>query len=178
MGYTVTFYAMDGQRLARDMRDAPSDVLGKIESRLRERAPSEGTATRGVLDAAARLCRGDLPPDCDLEYFCALCWLAEVTAERVTICSFQDFRHLSYLEEIGIWPWMQRRPPPFPVPRCQDESPQVGFLSVNDIETFALPEFARLPRSDDRDVLNARDEFRDVLESLVPDQLDLLGVLL
>ncbi len=177
MAYTVTFYAMDGKAFAAEMRESFGDLLGRIEARASEHS-ADAEAKRQVLAAAAAICRGDLPPECELEYFCALCWLAEVTSELVTVCSLQDFRHLSYLEEIGIWPWMLRRTPPFPVPRCQEEYPEVGFLSVEDIETLALPEFARLPQSDDREVLNARDDFRDVLESLVPDRLDLLGVLL
>ncbi len=178
MGYTVTFYAMNGTAVAEDMRRAQPELVARIEKLIHQQSDASNNEVRVVMDAFVQLCRGDVPPDCGIEFFSAFCWLAEVTAERVTICPFQDFRHLSYLDEIGIWPWLLRHPPPFPVPRCSDETPQIGFLSLQDIEHFALQEFSRLPPTQDRDVLNARDEFRDVLETLIPDQLDLLAVLL
>jgi hypothetical protein len=176
MGYAVMFYAMDGNGFARQLRDSCEELLEKV------RQQSKACGDPGyVIDVARRICRDEipdrLPRSFGLDYFYALCWLAEVASERVQICSFQGFRSLAYLDEIGIWPWLLRRPPPFPVPRSGDEAPSVGYLPVNDIQRFALPEFARLPLSRDQDVVNARDEFRDVLETLIPDHLDLLAVL-
>lgn len=178
MGYTVTFYATSGQNIVRQMQNSPSELLARVESRMHDQRDMNPADVPIVLDTAGRICRGDLPPDCGLEFFSALCWLAEVTSERVTICPFQDFRHLSYLDEIGIWPWLLRHHPPFPIPRCSEPPPEVGFLSLNNIEQFVLSEFDKLPKSDDRDIVNARDEFRDVLETLIPDKLDLLAILL
>lgn len=177
MTHTCTFYAIDAQAFARQLLHSAGEVLAKVESRIREQGYSNPVWIKRILDAVDVLCRGELPSDCGFEYFLGLCWVAGAAWEPVTICSFQDFRRLSYLEEIGVWPWLQRRAPPFPVPRCREEAPQVGFLAVEDIETFALAEFSHLPKSVERDVLNARDEFRDVLDSLVVDHLDLLAVL-
>lgn len=177
MGYTITFYAMDSQAFAQRLRESPDGLLEKIEQKLREQSPEDEAAWKTLLDAVRAVCDGKLPDPCGWEHFYALGWLAEVTAERVPICPFRDFNHLSYLDDIGIWPWLERFTPPFPVPHCVEDVPKVGFLPADQIESFALPEFERLPTTNDRDVINARDEFRDVLETLVPDGLDLLAIL-
>jgi hypothetical protein len=178
MGYTITFYALESQAFARQLLGSTEDVLQKIDERLRQQSPENDAARETLLEAARAICNNNLPPECGWEHFHALAWLAEVTSERVPICPFQDFRHLSYLDDIGIWPWLERFKPPFAVPKVQEDVPQVGFLPADEIESFALPEFDRLPFTDDRDVANARDEFRDVLETLVADRLDLLALLM
>jgi hypothetical protein len=179
MGYTITFYAIDGQVFARQLQESSEDLLEKIEQSLRDQPPEDDSARQVLLDAACRICRDDIPVDGGLEYFYALCWLAEVASERVTVCSFQGFRRLSFLDAIGFWPWLLRHPAPFPVPHSVDSCPAVGFFPVADMEAFLpLPESPRLPPSEDRDVLNARDEFCDVLETLIRDRLDMLAVLL
>ncbi len=178
MGFTITCYAMDSQVFARQLQESPEDLLDRIDQLLQHQLPEDYTARQVLLDTARRICRDDIPADCGLEYFCALCWLAEIASERVTLCSFQGFRRLSFLEAIGIWPWLMRHAAPFPIPYSEDSCPSVGFFPVADMDAFlALPESARLPPSKDRDVLNARDEFCDVLETLVRDRIDLLAVL-
>jgi hypothetical protein len=178
MGYTISFYAMDSQAVARRLRESSEDLLKKIEEQLRRQAPECESERQNLLNAARGICRGEIPENCGVEYFLALTWLAGETSERVPICRFQEFRRLSYLDAVGIWPWFARFQPPFALPRGEDDGPQAGFLPWAEIDSFAFPEFFRLPATEDRDVLNARDEFRYVLETLVPDKLDLLAVLM
>jgi hypothetical protein len=106
-----------------------------------------------------------------------LCWLAEVLGEKINIPSFNDFKAW-FLDDIGIWPWLLRSPSPFAVPVCSDPPPQVGFLSVDDMQRLALPGFNQLPPAGYPEVDYARQEFQEVLESLVEDKLDLLAVLI
>ena len=82
-----------------------------------------------------------------------------------------------YLEAVGIWPWMRKYQPPFSVPRSKQPPPEVGFLSAEAIQNFALPAFETLPKTDDAGVRHGRNEFQEVLESLADDDLDLLGIL-
>jgi hypothetical protein len=176
MSYTILFYAMDAEAFGRRLSDSPAELLDAIDQRLRERSIDEPVRA-SVLEATRAICRREIPELCGAPYFDALCWLAEVTSERIQICPFQEFNRLSYLEATAIWPLLARFAPPWPVPRGEDDVPQVGFLPAGEIAPFALAEFSRLPPTDDRDLANARDEFRDVLETLVPDGLDLLAVL-
>jgi len=178
MGYSIHFFAMDAKALAGRFLAEGNVLVELAEKRIREEGVFDEHDIQSTLTKATEICQGKLPPECDAEYFDALCWLAEATSEKVHICSLNDFRRLSYLDAIGIWPWLERFEPPFAVPRGEEDIPKVGFLPAAEIESFALPEFARLPATSDRDVVNARDEFRDVLETLVPDGLDLLAVLM
>ena len=158
---------------------AESDVLLQAAAEImRQQGDFTEEGVRDIVGKVATICRGKLPAICDDEYFDALCWLAEAVGDKVEICPFQDFRRLSYLDNVGVWPWFQRFPPPFSLPRGADDTPQAGFLPWSELKSFAIPEFSRLPATDDSDVLNARDELRFVLETLVPDRLDLLAVLL
>lgn len=136
---------------------------------------------QAILNAARNICRNDLPPECGEEYFCALGWLLELTSEHITICEFQDFRYLGYLEDIGIWPWFQRRTPSFPMPRNSKGFPDAGFLSLRDMPEIAATGIQSLPPPRDpytaRYALNAREELQHVLSTLIEDQLDLVAVL-
>jgi hypothetical protein len=179
MSYSVYFFAMDANRLAGQFTAERRSLLDRTEHRIREENQFAEEDIQSTMVNAASICEGRLPEDCDPEYFYALCWLAEVASEKVNIGSFLGLRHLSFLEETSIWPWMSRHPAPFPVPHNDESCPAVGFFPMADMEAFlALPESVRLPPSEDRDVLNARDEFCDVLETLIRDRLDLLAVLL
>jgi hypothetical protein len=168
---------MDAKRVAELLRDGSEGLLGNLERSLREDEDFDEVEIQSTLAQAAAICAGELPEDCDVEYFDALLTLAEKVAEPVHIGSFLEFRYWADFEEIGIWPWMLRRKPPFPVPVCAEPGPQVGFLSVEDIAQIALPGFGRLPRIESADGNYAREEFKEVLESLVEDKLDLLAVL-
>jgi hypothetical protein len=179
MGYAITFYALNGRDFARRLRESTT-LLQEVEARIHEAAQGEydEQGLHLALTTANIICRNEIPADCGLEYFYSLCWLAEVAAERVAIYPYQGFRHLSYLEEIGVWTWFQQARPPFAVPICNEPPPEVGFLAADDIEHRALPAFDALPPNECRDVNNARDELKDVLETLVSDRLDLLAVLI
>lgn len=136
---------------------------------------------RVILSAAERICQNDLPVECGEEYFSAFRWLIELASERITICDFQDVRHLSYLEDIGIWPAFQRRTPSFPLPRNSEGYPSVGFLSRQDMPVFVSTGIQKLPQPLDPSIVsyvqNARDELQNVVSSLIDDQLDLVAVL-
>ena len=176
MGYSLQFFALDAESIANQIRTEPEALLDRMARQVREKDAFDEEELQTALARAAAICEGRLPDDCDPDYFRALCWLMEVVSEEVRIGSFVDF-HWWFIEEAGIWPWLLRSRPPFPVPVCSDPSQQVGFLSVEDIERFALPAFDQLPPTDTSEVSYARQEFREVLESLVEDKLDLLAVL-
>lgn len=88
---------------------------------------------------------------------------------------------MSYLEDIGIWPWFQRRAPSFPLPHSSESYPNAGFLSWQDMPDIVSTGIQNLPPPRDtsaaRYALNARDEFQHVLSTLIDDQLDLVAVL-
>ena len=178
MGYTITFYAMDGQTFARQMRESPDELLAKVEPVFRQQAPDDDAAWNVFRDRATKLCRGELPADSDADDYYALCWLVEVASQRFQICGFEEFRHPSFLEELAIWPELKRHPAPFPLPQSTDDYPSAGYLAVEQAKVFVEDTFHRLPLSTDRDVLNTRDEFHYALTTLVDDNLDLLAVLL
>jgi hypothetical protein len=119
-----------------------------------------------------------LPDDCNIEYFDALCWLAEVGGEKIQVPEFAYFRGLRYLDDTGVWPWFQISPPPFPVPVCPDPFPEIGFLRGSDIEQQVLSSAGSLPKCQDAEATNARQQLLDVLETIVEDRLDVLAILL
>lgn len=178
MGYTVTFYAVKAHELARRMRETPDELLAQVEAQFRQESPTEDAALRVLRARVARICRGDLPADCDADDYLALCWLAEVAAERFQICGFEGFRRLSFLDELAIWPELKRHPAPFLLPRSANDYPSVGYLSVEDAKAFVGETFHQLPPSTDRDVNNLREDFHYAVTTLVADNLDLLAVLL
>ena len=186
MSYAIYFFAMDAESVASQFRSARDELLQRVESHIREqneaddeRHYNEGQIRRTLAKAEA-ICERKLPEECAPEFFDALCWLAEVVGEKITIGSFLGFRHMQFLDEVGIWPWLLRSKPPFMVPVCKHAPPQVGFLSTDDIAKFALPAFAKLPapRAHPTEVNYARQEFQEVVESLAEDKLDLLAVLM
>jgi hypothetical protein len=151
MSYSVSFYALNGPVFAGHLRESPQALLDQIETRLRHRTLGAGeeeefeAGLQVLLDAAKQLCDAAAPPGCELQNLYALCWLAEVGGERITICPYQAFRHLSFLDDVGVWNWFLEHRPPFPVPQCPDPPPQVGYLPAPQISRFALSAFEHLP---------------------------------
>ena len=181
MTHSIAFYAMNGQEFARELRESRQSLLDRLKQQIRRTTPESEYDELGlqlVIDAANNICRGASLRNCGAEYFYALGWLAEIATERVAICSFQGFRDIGYLEEVGIWPCLLCSLPPFSVPACTEPLPQVGFLSVSDAKNCRIACLDHLPPSDDREVNKARLEFQEVLESLMADDLDLLAVLM
>ena len=183
MSYTVTFFALGATDFADKLQSSQSELIRKVEERAREQlgaAPTEEDLKdlRVLLDGAECTCSDELLSDSHPLHDSAMLWLADaVGAERVPFCKLQEFRHLSYLEETGIWDWLTHFPAPFPVPVCSDPPPAVGFLSRSRIIEILERDFDLLPETSDRDVDNARDDFQFLLETLRDDGLDLLAVL-
>lgn len=204
MTYSIEFYALKEHEFAARLQSQSPSLLSELEARLRaeEEEDDDGdddasdeesdgdddddvidneASLRLILDAARRICQNDLPADCGEEYFCAFWWLLELTSERITICDFQDVRRLSYLEDIGIWPWFQGRAPSFPLPHSSECDPNAGFLSWQDMPDIVSTGIQNLPPPRDtstaRYALIAREEFQHVLSTLIDDQLDLVAVL-
>jgi hypothetical protein len=126
--------------------------------------------------------------------------------ERLQIGLLCDFRHIDFLEDVGIWPWTQQETPPFPMPLSKQPPPGCGFLSVQFMQNVVLPGFDRMPPCGSVERLRvgmvqsrkgltavitkqrgsekprpglispcqlARNQFREIVESVVADKLDL-----
>ena len=65
--------------------------------------------------------------------------------ERIRIGTLNDFKHIDFLEDVGIWPWTQQEKPPFPMPRCKHPPPGFGFLSTRFMRDVVLPGLPNLP---------------------------------
>jgi hypothetical protein len=176
--HSINFFGINTTTFVTQLSVAPGDLLGRVEARLRADKRVGEDGIRRTLKRVADISRNELPEDCDVNYFDALCWLLEVAGEKITIGSFEGFRRIAYLKEVGIWPWLLRSKPRFPVPVCPHPPPEVGFLPFEDIGRIALPGFERLPSTDSADVRYARQEFQEVLESLAEEKLDLLAVVI
>ena len=177
MSYTLYLFAMNGEEFARRLADSAETLLVETRQRILDSRNYDEDDLAVVLEAARRVCAGDLPEDCDGDYFDALYWIGNVAAEPVPVGEFDSMKYW-YLEAVGIWPWMRKYRPPFPVPRSRETPPEVGYLPAEAIRDFALPAFDALPKTDDAVVRHGRNEFQEVLESLADDNLDLLGVLI
>jgi hypothetical protein len=177
MGCSVYFYAMNANQVAEQFRGQPDVLVNRMKQLLRDGGSDEEEIEECVEQAIA-ICGGELPDDCEMEYFFTFRWLIEGVSEEIEIGSFREFRSWFNFEEIAIWPWMTRTKPPFPVPVSDEPGAEVGFLSVEDIEQFALPAFKDLPPTDSPDVAYSREEFKEVLETLVQDKLDLVAVVM
>lgn len=175
MSYSIFFFALNAQQVAERFRSESAALGESLAQQLRARGVCNQEEIDETLARAAALCEGKLSENCDGEDFQVLCWLAGIVAEPIAIGSYID-AHWTFLHETDVWPLLARSHPPFPVPVCSSPPPKVGFLSAQDAERYCLPAIERLPASDTPDVMYAREEFRDVVESLVQDGLDLLGV--
>lgn len=206
MSYSIEFYALKEHEFAVRLQTQSQALLRELEQRLNAELKEDDeeeysddefqseddgdeddeevrdkTATiRVILSAAERICQNDLPAECGEEYFAAFRWLIELASEHITICDFQDVRHLSYLEDTAIWSWFQKRTPSFPLPRNSEGYPAVGFLSQQDMPEFVSAGIQKLPQPLDPSIVNyvqnARDELQNVVSSLIDDQLDLVAI--
>lgn len=175
MNYSIHFFANNATNLMQ--ATARGRLLNNVELKLRNQNQFKDEEILSTMTQAEAICQGNLPKDCDVEWFDAFCWIMDAMAEKIQISSFLGFRHLGYLEDIGIWPWMLRTKPPFAVPVCADPPPQVGYLSSEDMARIVVTGFPGLPAKRSREVAYARQEFQEVLETLVDDNLDLVAVL-
>jgi hypothetical protein len=130
-----------------------------------------------TISACRQICSAELPEDCGVEYFDALCWLASVAAEPIPLPCFEVVRPI-YFRAVGIWLLMRSHSPPFLIPRCRTSPPEVGFLPAQSVTATTRSKFDSSPVNGDPIVCDARRRFQEVLESLADDQLDLLGVLI
>ncbi len=178
MKYSVHFFGIAGRNVADQFRIAAQVILNRMEQQIRSAQRFDEEEIRNTLAKAATIGAGQLPDDCDAGYFDAVCWLADVTGERINIGSFIGFKSLSFLTDAGIWPLLLQSRPEFSVPVCSDPPPQIGFLGNEDIQHIAIPSIAQLPSAQSAEAAYARQEFQEVLESLDADKLDLLAVLI
>ncbi|HUE74942.1 MAG TPA: hypothetical protein VMP01_29010 [Pirellulaceae bacterium] len=177
MSYTLHLFAIDGRQFADKLGKSAEEVLKGVREKIFLEKRCDEASARPVLRAAERLCSGNLPVDCPIEYFDALCWLGVVEGEPVKLGCFDSMKY-SYFDRVAIWPWMRRRSPPFSIPDSAETPPEAGYLSADDISGWALSAFDELPVTNDAEVMFARTQFREILESLAEDRLDLLGVVM
>lgn len=178
MSYSVYFFGLDAKEIAAQFVAAPRPIISRVEELIRGKRHFSEEDVQSTVSKAAAICENRLPESCDVEYFHALCWLAEAVGEKISISSLLGFRHIQFLEDTGIWLWLMRSRPSFSVPVCNHHPPQVGFINAEDMERFAIPGISRLAPADRVETNYGRQEFQEVLESLASDKLDLLAVLL
>ncbi|MES2792230.1 MAG: hypothetical protein V4719_21615 [Planctomycetota bacterium] len=178
MSYSVHFFGIDAQQLTDKFGASHQPLVELVAQRIRQARRFSKKDVLSTVSKVAAICEARLPADCDAEYFHALCWLAEVVGEKIAIPSFVAFRHIHFLNDTGVWQWLSRSEAPFSLPRCEDPPPTVGYINTDDMEQWAVPGLIQLPAADIPESRYARQEFLEVLESLVEDKLDLLAVLL
>lgn len=171
MQYTVSFFVVSAKEAAHQMSHSTSEVLEKARCFLDEwcKVPE---AIDPIMEAAERICQGNIPTNAEQPYFDALFTLLSVLGEHIVLGSFQ-FNNIPYINDVGIWPWTQYESPPFPLPRSEEPLPEYGFLSCERMKSVVLPGLERLPPSK-LSGLKARNEFREIVESVVRDGLDLV----
>lgn len=170
MQYTVLLFAVSKEAVARQMIDSSEEVLRKTRQFVEQKSDAPD-AVEPIMAAAEAICRGQLPADASQPYFDAFYAIISVLGERIELDSFQ-FGSIVYLEDVGIWPWTQQEVPPFPLPRTKEELPQFGFMSCEFMQNVVLPGIDELPPSTVGQ--RARNEFAEVVESVVDDGLDLI----
>ncbi len=173
MQYTITFFAASADELACRMRETSHEILERVRDYL-ENACDNPKHIPSLLSAADAICIGKLPVEASQDYFDAFFSIMNTEAEVIAIPLFQ-FNNSAYIEDIGIWPWTQQCPPPFPVPKSTEElAPQIGFLSCAFMREVVLPGIELLPACQ-LGGTHARIEFGEVVESVVEDGLDLIA---
>src|SRR5262245_19827140 len=104
--FSVYFFAIDTPRVVREFATGRDALLEHVEQRIRDQQQFADEDVLSTVAKAGEICRGQLPADCDAEYFHALCWLAEVVGEKVTLGVFLRFRRLQFLKDVGAWIWL------------------------------------------------------------------------
>ncbi|MFV0442119.1 MAG: hypothetical protein ACK5Q5_00960 [Planctomycetaceae bacterium] len=183
MRYTIHLFALRGDEFAARLRDAAAGLL----SATRERIETEGNFEPDDIDLGLRLaeeiCRGQLPNECEMDYFWALIWLCDTALERVPYGQLEGVRSWSYVKATGVWPLLSAQTPPFPVPHSRETPPGVGYVANSRLTTELLPALEEPPPAsdDDEEVLEfaeyARQQLSELAESIAADGLDLLAVL-
>ena len=176
MGYTVHLFGLDGKDFAERLVNDGKEILDQTRARVqKERRVSKGDLERGM-EIAQAICNGELPKECDDDYFWVLCWIGDTVLERIPSSGLAGVNHFDYIEEVGVWPLLGRWKPPFPVPRSSEVPPAVGYLPREAMAETAIPELEQLPEPGP-DAANARRTLIEVIESLDEDELDLLTVI-
>lgn len=177
MSYTLHLFALDGQQFGDRMKISAEALVKNVGGRILAEKRCEPADAEPVLLAIRDLCSGRIPADCPIDYFDALCWMAATVGEPIKLGCFDSMK-FSFFDRVAIWPWMRRGTPPFTIPHSVETPPEAGYLSVEDMTCQALSAFDELPPTVDAEVEFARGQFREILESLVEDRLDLLGVVM
>ena len=175
--YAVHFFELNANSVANRLRDSTELLVSNVREKIRLEGRFSEEDIESTVAKVSTICCGDLPVECDTEYFHALCWLSEVLGDKVNIGPFYCFKRANFLTETGIWPFLASSHP-FSIPRSIENPPQAGFLTAKDMELIALPGLYALPPSDLYEANDARSEFIEVIESLSEDNLDLLAVFL
>lgn len=173
MLFSVDFYALSGEQFATTLRNPSAELKEKLQQFLQGRLTSNLKALPPIWEAAESIFRGEVPRNAPQEFFDALFAILEVTAEHISISSFQDFNYSGFLDDTEIWPWFEQDVPPFPMPRGAEIPPAFGYASVNLLREVVLPGIQQLPPCDDARI--ARNQFAEIAESVADDGLDLVA---
>ena len=177
MRYTIHLFGLDAPAFNLRLRSQGGEVIERTRARLTREGNLDPETLNYGLQLAGKICRGDLPEICSVDYFWALCWLADTELERISLNVFVRFRGFDYVKAVGLWPLLDTWPPPFPKPQSDNIPPTVGYLPREQIVTSAIPALEQLPSLEEY-IRSARQQFVEVLESLAEDKLDLLAVII
>lgn len=172
MQYTVLFFAVKGEELSGRMTESIGEVLDQTR-RCVEKSCTEPDAIGPIMEAAEAICRGNMPDESSQPYFDAFLAILNVLGERIELGSF-EFNTCLYLEDVGVWPWTQQENPPFPLPRSKEPLPHFGYMSRDFMHRVVLPGIDQLPPCE-MGGHTARNEFAEIVESVVDDGLDLIA---
>jgi hypothetical protein len=173
MQYLVVFFAASANNLAMELSESTSEVLEKARQFVEEKS-DDSEAAEKIIEAAEDVCGKKIPADAPQVYFDAFYAILSVLTERIALDSF-EFGSCLYMMDLGIWPWTQQETPPILLPRKQDGTPpEFGYMSCDFMRKVVLPRMSKLPPSE-MGCQRARNEFEEVVESVVSDGLDLFA---
>jgi hypothetical protein len=197
VGYTVHLFAHNSDLFTERIGKDREGLIRETRARLIKERKLDTSDIKHGLELIDRIFQDNLPAICDEDYFWALCWVADTVLERIPLEDFIHIKGFSFIEKVGLWPMLAQWTPPFVVPKSLSIPPAVGFAPHVDIARAVIPALVAMdnavpvPRysitgrpiperfwndANGPYVKQARRQFREVLESLVEDGMDLLAI--
>jgi hypothetical protein len=174
MSFSIFFFAVNSNELLRTIT-TDGELIPRVLSHISRNA-SPSTADVELLESLlSNGIQGNWPAKDSPDTFTAFCWLLEVTGEPIVIGNLLGFRSWEYWEDVKLWEYFVKVPPPLPVPTAPGLFPVVGFLPSKTVSLAFLSEVSE-GASASQEVRAVRTEVLEIIESVHRDNLDLFAI--
>lgn len=174
MSYSLILFAIDIGKVTKLVGSGDEPKLYRLISNMAERLEEMGDDSdlETLTNSLTLIVDGNFSDD-QADYLYALEQICEDLGDRIDLPTFED-AHWSFFSEVGFIDEYLNETLPFPI-RTEDSRYRIYFATRGRVAELSTAMDDHSLEHPDREIISARHELQEIVESVADDQLDLIG---